>query len=242
MARHPTFSLVLPCYNEGAILTDNAHRIHTVLSRLGYPFEMIFVDDASLDRTQARIARVCKKYSHCRALYHIKNTGRGGAVTDGIRIARGSVVGFIDIDCEVSPVYIPEIVDMIIRRRADVVIGKRMYRSTVSSLMREVLSTGYRWIVSGILKTRGLDTESGYKFFRKSKILPVLTHIHDRGWFWDTEIMVYAIRAGLHVTETPVLFLRRSDKKSSVRMVRDTLNYLVKLAELRIYLLKKVRK
>jgi glycosyltransferase involved in cell wall biosynthesis len=224
-----TLSLILPCFNEGPIITANVHRIHSVLDRLGYPYEIIFVDDASHDGTQNRIARLCNKYPHCRALYHESNMGRGGTVMDGIARARGIVAGYMDIDCEVSPVYIPEIVDMIITRTADMIIGRRVYRSTVQSLSREVLSVGYRWIASHVMDTRGLDTESGYKFFRKSKILPILPYIHDRHWFWDTEVVVWAIRKHVRVKEYPVLYLRRSDKKSSVRIVHDTIEYLTQI-------------
>lgn len=145
---------------------------------------------------------------------------------DGIMKARGSIVGFIDIDCEVSPVYIPEFVDMIVERKADVVIGKRIYRSSFSSFVREIISVGYRWIVSHILETQGIDTESGYKFFRKKKILPILSFTSNRHWFWDTEIVIWALKKHLKISEYPVLFLRRADKKSSVRIVHDTIDYL----------------
>lgn len=142
-------------------------------------------------------------------------------------------MGYIDIDCEVSPIYIPDIVDQIVTRKADFVIGKRIYRTNISSLLREVLSVGYRILVSSILDTRDFDTESGYKFFRKSKILPLLSKIVDRHWFWDTEIVVYAIRAKITIIEVPVLFIRRFDKKSSVRIFHDVLDYCVNLWSLR---------
>ena len=222
----PSLSLILPCYNEGNIIDENVGRIHRVLRRIGYPFEIIFVDDASLDKTKVHIARLCKKYPHCHHLYHETNQGRGAAVSDGILSARGIIAGYIDIDCEVSPIYISEIVDMIMSRKADMVIGKRVYRSSFTSLIREILSVGYKRIASTILGSRGLDTESGYKFFRRSKILPLLPHTHDRHWFWDTEVVMLALKKHLNVKEYPVLFLRRADKKSSVRIIHDTAEYL----------------
>lgn len=229
----PIISLILPCYNEGDSINENVRRIHRVLHWSGYPFEIIFVDDASVDETPERVTRFCKKYPHCRAIYHAVNQGRGAAVMDGLVAAKGTVAGYIDIDCEVSPIYISEIVDMIIRRQADMVIGKRMYRSTVSSFIREVLSVGYRWIASTILDTRGLDSESGYKFFRKKKILSLLPSIQSRHWFWDTEIVVLAIKKQLKIKEYPVLFMRRMDKKSTVRIIPDTIDYLKQMIKLR---------
>ena len=135
-------------------------------------------------------------------------------------------MGFIDIDCEVSPVYIPEMVRMILAGKADVVIGNRIYRTGITSLHREILSAGYRWLADGMIGTGKMDTESGYKFFDRKKILPVLEKTKHPGWFWDTEIVVLAKRAGLRVVAYPVLFLRRSDKTSTVRVVEDTIDYL----------------
>lgn len=141
-------------------------------------------------------------------------------------IAKGTVVGFIDIDLEISPVYIPSFVRMILDGKADVVTGLRVYREDASSYHRAILSRGYSVLVRTLLGIPLRDTETGYKFFRRRKVLPVMALTRHNGWFWDTEIMALAYRAGLRIREEPVLFVRRKDKKSSVRLVHDTLDYL----------------
>jgi hypothetical protein len=73
------------------------------------------------------------------------------------------------------------------------------------------------------------DTETGYKFCRRKNLLPVLDDIRDRGWFWDTEFMVRAARKGLTIREIPGAYVRRWDKTSTVRSLRDSFEYLVKL-------------
>ena len=88
---------------------------------------------------------------------------------NGIHASKGRIVGYMDVDCEVSPVYIPEIVDLLLHDAADVIVGRRVYRTSFSSLIRELLSVGYRRLVSTLLGTRSIDTESGYKFFIKKK-------------------------------------------------------------------------
>ncbi|HLD24795.1 MAG TPA: glycosyltransferase family 2 protein [Patescibacteria group bacterium] len=181
----------------------------------------------------AKAMTVLRNGAPPRAIFHRVNQGRGGSVVDGIKAAKGSVVGYIDIDCEVSPVYIPHMVSLILQKKADVVIGRRFYRTSPSSLIREVLSRGYQWLSDRMIGTGGLDTETGYKFFARKKIVPILSKTKHPGWFWDTEIMVYARRAGLKITEVPVLFLRRFDKHSSVNIFRDTIDYLVQLIRFR---------
>lgn len=220
----PHLSLILPCYNESGLFLESVSRIRDVLDTSNFLYEIIFVDDKSTDNTKALI----QKTSY-RAMYHTKNEGRGKTVADGIRLAKGDVVGYIDIDCEVDPVYIPAMVSLIRKKKADVVIGKRYYRSTPKAMIREVLSRGYQWLSDVLIGTGGMDTETGYKFFSRKKILPILLKTKSNGWFWDTEIMVYAMRAGLVIVEVPVLFLRRFDKISSVNIVKDTLEYIVLL-------------
>lgn len=229
MTKTPDLSLVLACYNEKPIFAESVSRILSTLARTRYTWEIIFVDDHSRDRTPELISQACRRRQECRALFHQVNRGRGRTVTDGMLVAGGRVVGYIDIDLEVSPVYIPEMVDLILSRKADVVIGRRIYRTSPSSLAREILSVGYRLLVDQLLGTGGLDTETGYKFFNRQKIRSVLAKTQHPGWFWDTELMVWARRAGLKVVEVPVLFLRRANKKSSVRIWRDTLDYLLSL-------------
>lgn len=222
-----TLSLILPCYNEGSILTDNIRTIISTLNLMNHPFEVIFVDDYSRDGTQKTVQKICNTIPQCQAIFHLVNQGRGAAVMDGIRMARGLVVGFIDVDCEVSPVYIPEMVDTIIQHKADMVIGKRIYRTTISSLPRELLSVGYRWLATALLHTNGFDTESGYKFFSRKKICKIMPLLHEKGWFWDTEVTVRAIQHKFRILEVSVLFRRRFDKHSSVHILRDTWDYLI---------------
>lgn len=217
-------SLVLPCYNEAKLFDESVKRIVSTLQNTKFTYEIIFVDDNSSDTTLSKIRK-----TPYRCIAHTGNLGRGRAVADGIRAAQGTVVGYIDIDCEVDPVYIPSMVSRILERRADVVIGKRYYRSSPKAMLREVLSRGYQWVSDVLIGTGGLDTETGYKFFSRKKILPVLSLATHPGWFWDTEIMVYARRRGLKIVEVPVLFIRRFDKQSSVRVFSDTIDYMREL-------------
>lgn len=233
MKRQPDLSLILACYNEASHFAQSIREIEAALKRSIYTWEIIFVEDKSTDVTAQMVLSWSKKHPNCQVIFHPRNWGRGRSVADGIRAAKGTVVGYIDIDCEVSPVYIPEMVGKILSHKADVVIGKRIYRTSFSSLSREIFSLGYQWLANRILGTGGLDTETGYKFFRRVKILPVLRKTKHPGWFWDTEITVRAKRAGLRIVEVPVLFLRKGDKQSTVRPLRDITNYLVSLYRFR---------
>lgn len=228
--KKPDLSLVLTCYNEGSILEKSVSEIEDVLSASKLSYELIFVDDKSKDESRRVITGLVKGKKNRRFIFHKVNKGRGGAVVSGIKTAKGKVVGFIDTDLEVSPVYIPYFVKKILNGEADGVTGHRIYREGVLSIHRSILSKGYSYLVRTMLNIPYVDTETGYKFFKKEKILPVLRKTKNKRWFWDTEIMAYSYYEDLEVLEIPVLFVRRFDKESSVNVFRDTLDYFINLS------------
>lgn len=224
------FTLVIACYNEEPILESSVGETFRVLDALRWTSEVVFVDDHSRDRTAQIIDRIVAAHPDraISVIRHPQNVGRGGTVTDGIRAARGRYVGFIDIDLEVHAMYLLPCL-LALEQGADVATALRIYRFHWRSLDRYILSRGYRWLSSHVIPPTLQDTETGFKLFNRERILPVLEACRDRGWFWDTEVMVRAHYAGLQIREIPVLFLRRFDKQSSVRPVRDTIDYLQKL-------------
>ena len=166
------------------------------------------------------------------AIYHSKNQGRGKSVADGIKTAKGEICGFLDVDLEVSADYIP-LFTREIENGADMVIGRRFYEGGINSIARYLASKTYALTVKTLLKIPIEDTEAGYKFFRRSKILPVLAKTKNKGWFFDTEICAQAHWNGLKISQIPILFERRTDKKSTVRLIPDTLDYIKNLIRLK---------
>lgn len=222
--------MVVACYNEEALLAASFAELKDTLQGLGRPYEVVFVDDCSRDRTREVIRRLVEENPEVpiRVVLHERNRGRGATVADGFRAARGEIAGYLDIDLEVHPRYIPSLVRAI-ERGADVAIVRRLYLLELRSLDRYAMSRGYAWLVRTLLGTPPLDTETGFKFFRRSRAMPVVEQVRDPGWFWDTEFTVRALRHGLRVVEVAGAFVRRADKVSSVRGLQDSARYFVRL-------------
>lgn len=218
-------SLVLACFNEGPTLIQSLAKIIEVLESTKYQWEIIAIDDNSNDLTYQTLKKFSKNRKNFFVIKNEKNTGRGGTVALGIKKARGKVAGFIDVDLEVSAVYIPEFV-RVIEKGADLAIATRIYRESWSSLNRWILSKGYGLLIRNFLALEIKDTEAGYKFFNRKKILPILEETKDKKWFFDTEIVARAVSKKMKVVEIPVLFLRREDKESTVNIIPDTIAYL----------------
>jgi glycosyltransferase AglD len=230
----PLVSVVLACYNEAPHLARSFAEIREVLDDMKEPWEAVFVDDVSRDSTREVIAEIAHAHRDAaiQVRLHETNQGRGAAVTGGFRAARGEIVGYLDVDLEVHARYIPALVKAI-RRGADVATVRRIYAFQVRALDRYLMSRGYSWLLRRLIGTRLHDTETGYKFFRRDTVLPVLDEIRDPRWFWDTEFMIRAERRGLHIAEVPGAYLRRYDKASTVRGIRDSADYFGKLLAFR---------
>ena len=239
MGAAPKVSLVLACYNEAQILEASFAEIRQTLEELGRPFEVIFVDDVSRDRTREILRALVAAHPELdlKLILHERNEGRGATVTDGFRAARGEIAGYLDVDLEVHCRYLPSLVRAI-EQGADVATVRRIYAFQILRLDRYLMSRGYSFLVRRLLGVDLLDTETGFKFFRRERLLPVLDQIRDPGWFWDTEFMVRALHRGLRIVEIPGAYLRRYDKTSTVHGLRDTAEYFLKLLSFRRQLLR----
>jgi glycosyltransferase involved in cell wall biosynthesis len=221
-------SVVIACYQEEGHLADSVRQLTATLDELGRSYELIFLEDKSQDRTAAIIAELVRGHGNRRAIYHAQNVGRGGTVTEGFLAADGRIVGFLDIDLEVHCRYLPAVLAAI-DAGADGATAYRNYRVgwRPAAMVRHVLSQGYRWLFRLMFAVPFRDPETGFKFFVRDRIAGVAARTQDKGWFWDSEIMILAHEAGLKVVEVPCRFERRADKQSTVRIVRDVWRYLV---------------
>lgn len=225
-------SLILALYNEGPTLQQSLKTIYKSLQGIKKSWEVILVEDKSTDDTLVTVKKLLPYLKNTKLINHKENQGRGKTVSDGIKAARGTYCGFLDVDLEVSSDYIPLFIKEL-EKGFDIAVGKRFYEKNLTAVTRILSSVGYKIIVHSLLNLPIDDTEAGYKFFRREKILPVLSKITEKGWFWDTEICARAYWAGLKISQIPVLFIRRIDKKSTVRLIPDTWDYLIKIYKFR---------
>lgn len=121
------YSVVIPAYNEQAVLGECYRRLTKVMESIGDSYELIFVDDGSRDKTAAIISELCEKDSHVRLISFSRNFGHQIAVTAGMEASTGQAVVVIDADLQDPPEVIPQMID---RWQAgfDVVYGKRISR------------------------------------------------------------------------------------------------------------------
>ena len=238
-------SFIIACYNGEEILRKGIRAIEEIMSHSTLNYEIIFVDDKSTDNTKEIINKLIEGKENMKALFHTQNEGRGKTVADGIRMARGKYAGFVDIDLQTPVWYIPAMISFL-EQGYDIASADRYYKLGKNSIFvfhRYLAHKVYRALVKLLFKTTLKDTETGFKFFRIEKILPLLDEIKDTKWFWDTEIMIRSYYRGLKIKEVPTIFLREGGR-STVSFFRDVVLYTKNLIAFlpEVKLMKKNRK
>lgn len=225
-------SVVVACYNERKVLEKSIEEIQKVLNYSGCHYEIILVDDGSTDGTIEIARRLCQENENMSLYCHAKNMGRGRTVADGIRRAKGRIVGFIDIDLSTPARYIPALF-WEIEEGADIASAWRVYKIEMRyvhlTTHRTIISNGYKLLVKILFHTPVKDTETGCKFFNRERILPILDEIKNEHWFWDTEIMIRSYLKGYKIVEIPTVYIRRPEHGTTVKVFKDIIKYLINL-------------
>ena len=225
-------SVILPCYNEAQILRQTVKVLKSVLNQTSYHYEIIIAEDASTDGTDTIARQLAEGSEEIVWLHRNERIGRGSAVANAIKKARGRVVGFLDTDLEAPALYILPLV-LAIEEGADIAIGVRFihlgWRDYIFKMDKILTHYGYLWLIRLLLQIPLQDTETGFKFFNKERILPVLDEIKDQHWFWDTEVMVRPYFKGYRIKEIPILFFMNHDRVSKVNFFKDSLSHLKNL-------------
>lgn len=120
-------SLVVPAFNEDEAMEQSFERTYRAMSSIGYPFEIIYIDDGSRDRTWEIISRLAREHEEVKALRFSRNFGHQLAVTAGMDEAKGDAVIIMDADLQDPPEVIADMVKAW-EQGADIAYGKRMHR------------------------------------------------------------------------------------------------------------------
>lgn len=120
-------SLVVPAFNEEEAMEQSFERTYRAMSSIGYPFEIIYIDDGSRDRTWEIISRLAREHEEVRALRFSRNFGHQLAVTAGMDEAKGDAVIIMDADLQDPPEVIADMVKAW-EQGADIAYGKRLHR------------------------------------------------------------------------------------------------------------------
>jgi len=209
---------VIPVYNEEADLDRCVRRLHAHLTgTFPYRFRITVADNASIDGTLAIATRLAAELPGV-AVRHLTEKGRGRALRAAWTASDAPVLAYMDVDLSTDLNALLPLVAPLLTGHSDVSIGTRLSRGSrvIRGTKRELISRGYNLLLRGTLSARFSDAQCGFKAIRKDVAEQLLPLVQDTGWFFDTELLVLAQRAGLRIHEVPVDWVDDPDSRVDI--------------------------
>ena len=223
-AAAPDLSIVIPSYNEELRLPATLQQIAAYLPGLGGDTEILVVDDGSKDRTAEVAESFRMTLPGLRVISNGVNRGKGFSVRHGMLEARGQTVLFTDADLSAPIEEAPKLLDAL--KTYDVAIGSRaLDRSLITvheSRFREFAGIIFNTIVRVILRLPFVDTQCGFKAFRREKCHILFEQQRIERFGFDPELLYLARHHGLRTIEIPVRWGHSPATK--VNMFRDSIH------------------
>lgn len=215
-------SIVIPSFNEELRLPPTLESIAAFLPTLGMPTEILVVDDGSQDRTAAVAESFREKLPLLRVISNGVNRGKGYSVRHGMLEARGRLVLFTDADLSAPIEEAPKLLQAL--DKYDVAIGSRaLDRRLITvheSRFREFAGIVFNKIVRTVLRLPFVDTQCGFKAFRREPCRIIFEQQRIERFGFDPELLYLARHHGLHTVEIPVRWAHSPATK--VNMLRDS--------------------
>ncbi len=243
----PVLDVVVPVHNEQDDLGPCVRRLHEHLTaQLPYSFRITVADNASTDDTLAVAHRLAAQYPQVR-VRHLDAKGRGRALKAAWSASDADILCYMDVDLSTDLAALLPLIAPLVSGHSDLAVGSRLCQGSrvVRGAKRELISRCYNLILRGTLGIGSSDAQCGFKAVRRDVAGQLLPLIQDTGWFFDTELLVLAQRAGLRVHEVPVdwvddpdsrvdiLATAVADLRGIVRLGRDLATGRLPLSDLR---------
>ena len=225
--------VVLPVYNEEAALERSVRALHLFLTEnLLHDWRIVIADNGSQDQTGAIARRLAEELPNI-VVKQIPDAGRGRALTQAWLNSDAQVLSYMDIDLSTDLSSFPRLVSLVADQGYDLAAGTRLGpgTETTRSLKREVLSRGFVLLINLLFQTRMRDTQCGFKAIGREAAQKLLPLTRDRGWFWDTELLLLAEKGRWKVHFLPVRWVE--DKDTRVKIAETVWRDIKGLARMR---------
>lgn len=206
-------TIVIPVYNE----SDNIRFVlENIKSRCNFPYEILVIDDGSTDGT-SEIA----KNSGVNVIRFSQNKGKGTALIEGIRNAKGDSIVFIDGDGQDDPGDIIKLLEPIYYDGADFVNGSRflgIFEKGSITKLNYYLTLSVNKMVSYMFNHNVTDTFAGFRAFKKSSIENI--KLQSKEYEIEAEMLAKALILGLNIVEVPVTRSKRNNGTTKLKLIR----------------------
>ena len=218
MQEIPEVDIVIPVKNEERALAPSVARLVTYLRDV-FPFtaRVTIADNGSTDGTWLVARSLEDVFAEVRAV-HLDLPGRGRALHEVWSSSDAELLAYMDVDLSTDLNALLPLVAPILSGHSDIAIGTRLAHGSrvVRGPKREIISRCYNLLLRITLRARFSDAQCGFKAIRACQARQLLPLVADRGWFFDTELLVLAERAGLRINEVPVDWTDDTDSRVDI--------------------------
>jgi 4-amino-4-deoxy-L-arabinose transferase-like glycosyltransferase len=232
-------SVIVPVFNGASFIAATVRELSAYLD--GRAGELIVVDDGSTDATVAQVRAASAAAARpIRLLHSAQNRGKGAAIADGVRVATGEHIVFLDADLAYPPSELTAI-SAALAGGVEVAIASRVHPESRYVIRpsffrylytRHVAGRLFNWLVRLVLLPGLSDTQAGLKGFSAAAARRLFSAPLPHGFSFDLGLLLRARQLGLVVREIPVCY-RYESEPSTVRFALDTLAVMRDMAVLR---------
>lgn len=220
----PDLSIIIPAYNEEALIVSTLEGLQTYLSTRPEQYEIIVIDDGSQDKTTELIEQwqPCNQVE-LRLLVNAQNMGKGFSIQRGVLESRGQFIIFIDADLPYELQAIDEFLKAL-REGCDLAVGSRVLPGSQVKgvpVLRYVSGQIFSWMVQAVLFKGLPDTQCGFKSFRAGAAKEIFRRLTIGGFGFDVEMLYIARKLKLAVRPVAVRMIDHRHR-SRVRLIIDS--------------------
>jgi glycosyltransferase involved in cell wall biosynthesis len=205
----PTYSIVIPAYNESARLGASLEKVLSYVHAQGWDAEVIVVNDGSRDNTAEIVLNFMAKDSMLKLLENPGNRGKGYSVRNGMLHAQGRIILFSDADLSSPIEEAPKLLNAL-EAGADIAIGSRWLQAETQTqrqpLHRQLFGRIFNLMLRVSLGLQFADTQCGFKAFKRAAAQAIFPLQKIERWGFDPEILFLARKLGFKVDEIPVVW------------------------------------
>jgi glycosyltransferase involved in cell wall biosynthesis len=213
----PFISVIIPAYNEGAVIGQIVSQVRDSLKAQEEAYEVIIIDDGSDDKTAA-----IAEEAGALVVKHPYNIGNGAAVKTGIRSARGEILVMLDGDGQHDPKDIPRLIQEL--GPYDMVVGARTSESE-TGIHRDIANRVYNWLATYMCGRKIEDLTSGFRAI-KADIARGFVYLLPNTFSYPTTLTLAIVRSGYSLAYVPIKAARRVGR-SKIKLLRDGSRFLL---------------
>ena len=212
--RMEKFSLVMPMYNEEAIVEKVILETMALFDEKKLDYELVIVKNGCKDRTGEIVDALAKKYSKIKTVFIPLNHGYGYGVIKGLNAATSPIIGYVDGDGQVPPEDILRVLKGF--EDSNIVFCKGIRYQRGDGLQRIFASFSYNLLFKILFLSTARDINGKPKFLKKTFYDTL--HLEYNDWFIDPEVILKSIHKGYKPKEIVVHFDERKQGKSNVSL------------------------